>query len=82
MKMAMRKQESRKSGWVWCGIQELIVKAGGYTMVQWLKEIFDVALRCVRTPRKWSEAVTVPPIHKKSLENDNGLSRMAEQKWV
>ena len=50
------------------------MKAGSFTMMQWLKEVFDVALRCVSTPREWKEAVIVPPIHKKSLENGNGLS--------
>ena len=38
---AVRKLKSGKAGGV-CGIQVEMVKAGGYTVVQWLKDIFDI----------------------------------------
>ena len=42
MERAVRKLKSGKAGGV-CGIQvEMVVKAGGYTVVQWLKDIFDI----------------------------------------
>ena len=42
MKRAVRKLKSGKAGGV-CGIQAELVKAGGHTIVQWLKEVLDVA---------------------------------------
>ena len=60
---AVRKLKSGKAGGV-CSIQVEMVKAGGYTVVQWLKDSFDVAFNCGKTPHEWREAIIVP-IHKK-----------------
>ena len=41
MERAVRKLKSGKAGGV-CGIEVEMVKAGGYTVVQWLKDIIDI----------------------------------------
>ena len=46
----MKKTKNWKVGGV-CGIQVEMVKAGGYTMVQWLYEILNVVWRSGKTPQ-------------------------------
>ena len=46
-----------------------MVKAGGWTMMQWLKDVFDVAWRCGKTPKEWREAIIIP-IHKKGCRTE------------
>ena len=70
---AVRKLKSGKSGGV-CSIQVEMVKAGGYTMVQWLKEVFDIAWKCAKTPHEWREAIIVP-IYKKGSRDECGNYR-------
>ena len=57
-----------------CGIQVEMVKAGGYTVVQWLKDVFDIAWKCGKTPREWREAIIVP-IYKKGSRDECGNYR-------
>lgn len=73
VKRAVRKLKSGKAGGV-CGIQVEMVKAGGFTMVQWLKEVFEVAWKCGKTPNEWREAIIVP-IHKKGSRTECGNYR-------
>ena len=47
------------------------VKAGGHTMVQWLKEVLDVAWKSGKTPQDWREAIIIP-IHKKGCRVECG----------
>ena len=70
---AVRKLKSGKAGGV-CGIQVEMVKAGGYTVVQWLKDIFDIAWNCGKTPHEWREAIIVP-IYKKGSRAECGNYR-------
>ena len=70
---AVRKLKSGKAGGV-CGIQVEMVKAGGYTVVQWLKDVFDTAWNCGKTPHKWREAIIVP-IYKKGSRAECGNYR-------
>ena len=69
----MRKLKSRKAGGV-CGIQVEMVKAGGYTVMQWLKDIFEIAWNCGKTPHKWREGIIVP-IYKKDRRAECGNYR-------
>ena len=70
---AVRKLKSGKAGGV-CGIQVEMVKAGGYRVVQWLKDIFDIAWNCGKTPHEWREAIIVP-IYKKGSRAECGNYR-------
>ena len=70
---AVRKLKSGKAGGV-CGIQVEMVKAGGYTVVQWLKDVFDIAWKCGKTPHEWREAIIVP-IYKKGSRDECGNYR-------
>ena len=38
-------------------------------MVQWLKDVFDIAWKCGKTPHKWREAIVVP-IYKKGSRDE------------
>ena len=58
---AVRKLKSGKAGGV-CGIQVEMVKVGGYTVVQWLKDSFQIAWNCGKTPHEWREAIIVPTV--------------------
>ena len=69
----MRKLKSGKAGGV-CGIQVEMVKAGGYTVVQWLKDILDIAWNCGKTPHEWRKAIIVP-IYKKGSKAECGNYR-------
>ena len=69
----MRKLKSGKAGGV-CSIQVEMVKAGGYTVVQWLKDVFDIAWKCGKTPHEWREAIIVP-IYKKGSRDECGNYR-------
>ena len=51
-----------------------MVKAGGFTMIRWLKEVFNVAWRSGRTPQEWREAIIIP-IHKKGCKAECGHYR-------
>ena len=51
-----------------CGIQVERVKAGGYTMVQWLK-VLNVVWRSGKTPQEWREAIIIP-IYKKGCRTE------------
>ena len=68
VRRAVRKMKSGKAGGV-CGIQEEMVKAGGYTMVQWLKEVLNVVWRSGKTPHEWREAIIIP-IYKKGCRTE------------
>ena len=65
--------KSGKAGGV-CGIQVEMVKAGGYTMVQWLKEVLNVVWRSGKTPQEWREAIIIP-IYKKGCRTECGNYR-------
>ena len=52
----------------------ITLKAGGYTVAQWLKDIFDIAWKCGKTPQEWREAVIVP-IYKKGNREECGNYR-------
>ena len=65
--------KSGKAGGV-CGIQVEMVKAGGYTMVQWLKEVLNVVWRSGKTPQEWRDAIIIP-IHKKGCRTECGNYR-------
>ena len=74
MKRAVRKLRSGKARGVCC-IQEEMVKAGGHTMVQWLKEVLDVAWKSGKTPpQEWREAIIIP-IPKKGCKAECGNFR-------
>ena len=51
-----------------------MVKAGGYTVVQWLKDSFEIAWNCGKTPHEWREAIIVP-IYKKGSRTECGNYR-------
>ena len=73
VRRAIKKLKNGKAGGV-CGIQAEMVKAGGFTMIRWLKEVFDVAWRSGRTPQEWREAIIIP-IHKKGCKAECGNYR-------
>ena len=73
VKRAVRKLRSEKAGGV-CGIQAEMAKTGGHTMVQWLKEVLDVAWKSGKTPQDWREAIIIP-IHKKGCRAECGNYR-------
>ena len=67
VKRAVRKLRSEKAGGV-CGIQAEMAKTGGHTMVQWLKEVLDVAWKSGKTPpQEWREAIIIPTYSKEGL---------------
>ena len=63
---AVKKLKSGKAGGV-CGIQVEMVKTGGYTVMQWLKDIFEIAWNCGKT--------IIVPIYKKSSRAECGNYR-------
>ena len=58
MRRTVRKMKSGAGGV--CSIQVEMVKAAGYTMVHWLKEVLNVAWRNGKTPHKWREVIIIP----------------------
>ena len=70
---AVRKLKSGKAGGL-CGIHVEMVNVGGYTVVQWLKDVFDIAWKCGKTPHEWREAIIVP-IYKKGSRDECGNYR-------
>ena len=52
---AVRKLKSGKAGGV-CSIQVEMVKAGGCIVVQWLKDVFDIAWKRGKIPHEWRDA--------------------------
>ena len=71
----MRKLKSGKAGGRGaCSIEVEMVKVGGSTVVQWWKEVFDVAWRCGKTPKEGREAIIVS-IHKKDCRTECGNYR-------
>ena len=73
VKRTVRKLKRWKAGGVYV-IQAEMMKAGGHTMVQWLKEVLDVAWKSGRTPQDWREAIIIP-IHKKVCRAECGTYR-------
>ena len=73
MRRAVKKMKNGKAVGV-CGIQVEMVKAGGYTMVQWLKEILNVVWRSRKTPQEWRESIIIP-IYKKGGRTECGNYR-------
>ena len=53
VRRAVRKMKRGKAGGA-CGIQVEMVKAGGYTLVQWLKEVLNVVWRSGKPPQEWT----------------------------
>ena len=49
-------------------------EGGGYTVVQWLKDVFDIAWKCGKTLHEWREAIIVP-IYKKGSRDECGNYR-------
>ena len=52
-----------------------MVKAGRYIVVQWLKDVFDIACKGEKIPHEWREAIIVPIYYKKGSRDECGNYR-------
>ena len=73
VKRAVKKLKVGNRGCMWYSSRDG-VKAGGHTMVHWLKEVLDVAWKSGKTPQDWREAIIIP-IHRKGCRAECGKYR-------